>query len=201
MIKILPILIIPLFFLIVYSGVKNLTQNKLNNVVKKTEIKENSNNNYDLTSKAKSIKTMKSEQLASNEPDKKNVVEEKNSDTATIENDKESKKAEETVKKNPKQEKNVLKMTTLKKNKSEVESLKKVLIQFGAFSRKDNAENSKNEIEKKIKKKFEEVNLNINFLKDKKLYKLVYLANSESVAKSICDFSKKIKINCLIKNK
>ena len=201
MIKILPILIIPLFFLIVYSGVKNLTQNKLNNVVNKTEIKENSNNNYDLTSKAKSIKTMKSEQLASNEPDKKNVVEEKNSDTATIENDKESKKAEETVKKNPKQEKNVLKMTTLKKNKSEVESLKKVLIQFGAFSRKDNAENSKNEIEKKIKKKFEEVNLNINFLKDKKLYKLVYLANSESVAKSICDFSKKIKINCLIKNK
>ena len=201
MIKILPILIIPLFFLIVYSGVKNLTQNKLNNVVKKTEIKENSNNNYDLTSKAKSIKTMKSEQLASNEPDKKNVVEEKNSDTATIENDKESKKAEETVKKNPKQEKNVLKMTTLKKNKSEVESLKKVLIQFGAFSRKDNAENSKNEIEKKINKKFEEVNLNINFLKDKKLYKLVYLANSESVAKSICDFSKKIKINCLIKNK
>ena len=201
MIKILPILIIPLFFLIVYSGVKNLTQNKLKNVVKKTEIKENSNNNYDLTSKAKSIKTMKSEQLASNEPDKKNVVEEKNSDTATIEKDKESKKAEETVKKNPKQEKNVLKMTTLKKNKSEVESLKKVLIQFGAFSRKDNAENSKNEIEKKIKKKFEEVNLNINFLKDKKLYKLVYLANSESVAKSICDFSKKIKINCLIKNK
>ena len=201
MIKILPILIIPLFFLIVYSGVKNLTQNKLNNVVKKTEIKENSNNNYDLTSKAKSIKTMKSEQLASTEPDKKNVVEEKNSDTATIEKDKESKKAEETVKKNPKQEKNVLKMTTLKKNKSEVESLKKVLIQFGAFSRKDNAENSKKEIEKKIKKKFEEVNLNINFLKDKKLYKLVYLANSESVAKSICDFSKKIKINCLIKNK
>ena len=201
MIKILPILIIPLFFLIVYSGVKNLTQNKLNNVVNKTEIKENSNNNYDLTSKAKSIKTMKSEQLASTEPDKKNVVEEKNSDTATIENDKESKKAEETVKKNPKQEKNVLKMTTLNKNKSEVESLKKVLIQFGAFSRKDNAENSKNEIEKKIKKKFEEVNLNINFLKDKKLYKLVYLANSESVAKSICDFSKKIKINCLIKNK
>ena len=153
MIKILPILIIPLFFLIVYSGVKNLTQNKLNNVAKKTEIKENSNNNYDLTSKAKSIKTMKSEQLASTEPDKKNVVEEKNSDTATIENDKESKKAEETVKKNPKQEKNVLKMTTLKKNKSEVESLKKVLIQFGAFSRKDNAENSKNEIEKKNKKK------------------------------------------------
>ena len=57
----------------------------------------------------------------------------------------------------------------------------------------------KSEIEKKIKEKFEEVNLNIDFLKDKKLYKLVYLANSESAAKSICDFSKKIKINCLIR--
>ena len=57
------------------------------------------------------------------------------------------------MKKNPKQEKDVLKMTTLKKNKSEeVENSKKVLIQFGAFSRKDYAENSKNEIEKKIKK-------------------------------------------------
>jgi len=76
---------------------------------------------------------------------------------------------------------------------------KKVFIQFGAFSRKDYAENSKSEIEKKIKEKFKEVNLNIDFLKDKKLYKLVYLANSESAAKSICDFSKKIKINCLIR--
>ena len=40
MIKILPLLIIPIFFLIVYSGVKNLTQNKLDNVVKVTEIQE-----------------------------------------------------------------------------------------------------------------------------------------------------------------
>ena len=47
-------------------------------------------------------------------------------------------------------------MTTLKKNKSEeFENSKKVFIQFGAFSRKDYAENSKNEIEKKIKEKFE----------------------------------------------
>ena len=54
-------------------------------------------------------------------------------------------------------------------------------------------------LKKKLKKNLKEVNLNIDFLKDKKLYKLVYLANSESAAKSICDFSKKIKINCLIR--
>ena len=44
-------------------------------------------------------------------------------------------------------------MTALKKNKSEeFENSKKVFIQFGAFSRKDYAENSKSEIEKKLKK-------------------------------------------------
>ena len=43
MIKILPLLIIPIFFLIVYSGVKNLTQNKLDDVVKVTEIQESLN--------------------------------------------------------------------------------------------------------------------------------------------------------------
>ena len=90
-------------------------------------------------------------------------------------------------------------LTALKNKSEEFENSKKVLIQFGAFSRKDYAENSKSEIEEKIKEKFKEVNLNIDFLKDKKLYKLVYLANSESAAKSICDFSKKIKINCLIR--
>ena len=61
MIKILPILIIPIFFLIVYSGVKNLTQNKLNNVVKVTEIQESLNDNLDsdLSIKTEAIKRMK----------------------------------------------------------------------------------------------------------------------------------------------
>ena len=39
MMKILPLLIIPLFFLIVYLGVENLTQNNLNYVVSDSQKK------------------------------------------------------------------------------------------------------------------------------------------------------------------
>ena len=56
-------------------------------------------------------------------------------------------------------------------------------------------------LKKKIKEKFKEVTLDIDFIKDKKLYKLVYLAENKKLAKSICKFSKNIKINCLIKSK
>ena len=61
MIKILPLLIIPIFFLIVYSGVKNLTQNKLDDVVKVTEIQESLNDNLDsdLSLKTEAIKRKK----------------------------------------------------------------------------------------------------------------------------------------------
>ena len=48
-------------------------------------------------------------------------------------------------------------------------------------------------------KKFKQVNLDIDFVKDKKLYKLVYFAVNEKLAKSICDFSKDIKVSCLVK--
>ena len=202
MIKILPLLIIPIFFLIVYSGVKNLTQNKLDNVVEVTEIQESLNDNLDsdLSLKTEPIKRKKEERLEDTKAEKKTKPKEKDSVITTIQNNKEENKEEKKENKIPSREKDISKMTALKKNKSEeFENSKKVFIQFGAFSRKDYAENSKSEIEKKIKVKFEEVNLNIDFLKDKKLYKLVYLANSESAAKSICDFSKKIKINCLIR--
>ena len=204
MIKILPILIVPLFFLIVYSGVKNLTLLEFDDVVKKNEVQENLKDNFDddLTLNTEPIQRKKGEKLEDTKVNKKTFVKEKDADITVIHKAKEEKKEEKTVNKTLSQDNDVLKMTALKKNKKEeVKSSKKVLIQFGAFSRKDYAENSKSEIEKKIKEKFEEVNLNIDFLKDKKLYKLVYLANNESVAKSICDFSKKIKINCLIRNK
>ena len=202
MIKILPLLIIPIFFLIVYSGVKNLTQNKLDDFVKVTEIQESLNDNLDsdLSLKTEAIKRKKEERLEDTKAEKKTTPIEKDSAITTNQNNKEENKEEKKENKIPSREKDDSKMTALKKNKSEeFENSKKVFIQFGAFSRKDYAENSKSEIEKKIKEKFKEVNLNIDFLKDKKLYKLVYLANSESAAKSICDFSKKIKINCLIR--
>jgi len=196
MIKIIPLLFIPLFFLIVYLGVENLTQknfeNGINNIsegenfiVKKND---NSSPSVEILSENNHKEQKKIEDEKKNSGSTKSIVEE-----------------ESKIKEKVQQSGNVKKESKLKEIKQkknlEVDNFSKVLIQFGAFSRKDYAENSKIEIEKKIKEKFKEVTLDIDFIKDKKLYKLVYLAENKKLAKSICKFSKNIKINCLIKSK
>ena len=196
MIKIIPLLFIPLFFLIVYLGVENLTQknfeNGINNIsegenfiVKKND---NSSPSVEILSENNHKEQKKIEDEKKNSGSTKSIVDE-----------------ESKIKEKVQQSGNVKKESKLKeikqKKNQEVDNFSKVLIQFGAFSRKDYAENSKIEIEKKIKEKFKEVTLDIDFIEDKKLYKLVYLAENIKLAKSICKFSKNIKINCLIKSK
>ena len=196
MIKIIPLLFIPLFFLIVYLGVENLTQknfeNGINNISEGENFIVKKNDNSSLSVEILSENNHKEQ--------KKIEDEKKNSGSTKSIVDEESK-----IKEKVQQSGNVKKESKLKEIKQkknlEVDNFSKILIQFGAFSRKDYAENSKLEIEKKIKEKFKEVTLDINFMKDKKLYKLVYLAENKKVAKSICKFSKNIKINCLIKSK
>ena len=196
MIKIITLLFIPLFFLIVYLGVENLTQknfeNGINNIsegenfiVKKND---NSSPSVEILSENNHKEQKKIEDEKKNSGSTKSIVDE-----------------ESKIKEKVQQSGNVKKESKLKeikqKKNQEVDNFSKVLIQFGAFSRKDYAENSKIEIEKKIKEKFKEVTLDIDFIEDKKLYKLVYLAENIKLAKSICKFSKNIKINCLIKSK
>ena len=196
MLKIIPLLFIPLFFLIVYLGVENLTQknfeNGINNIsegenfiVKKND---NSSPSVEILSENNHKEQKKIEDEKKNSGSTKSIVDE-----------------ESKIKEKVQQSGNVKKESKLKeikqKKNQEVDNFSKILIQFGAFSRKDYAENSKIEIEKKIKEKFKEVKLDIDFIKDKKLYKLVYLAENKKLAKSICKFSKNIKINCLIKSK
>lgn len=196
MIKIIPLLFIPLFFLIVYLGVENLTQknfeNGINNISEEENFIVKKNDNSSLSVEILSENNHKEQ--------KKIEDEKKNSGSTKSIVDEESK-----IKEKVQQSGNVKKESELKeikqKKNQEVDNFSKVLIQFGAFSRKDYAENSKIEIEKKIKEKFKEVKLDIDFIKDKKLYKLVYLAENKKLAKSICKFSKNIKINCLIKSK
>jgi hypothetical protein len=196
MIKIIPLLFIPLFFLIVYLGVENLTQknfeNEINNISEEENFTVKKNDNSSPSIEVSSENNHKEQ--------KKIEDEKKNSGSTKSIVDEESK-----IKEKVQQSGNVNKESKLKEIKQkkiqEVNNFSKVLIQFGAFSRKDYAENSKLEIEKKIKDKFKEVTLDIDFIKDKKLYKLVYLAENKKLAKSICKFSKNIKINCLIKSK
>ena len=193
--KILPILIIPLFFLIVYLGVENLTQNNLQNDSNRVKInslepKKIEENPETISDKEKSLVKSKDSELKFEEkklPPENNLIKDEPKKKEVKLNNKENKISEK-------------KPISVKKTKN-VEDSNQVLVQFGAFSRKDYAETSKNEIEKKIKKKFKQVNLDIDFVKDKKLYKLVYFAVNEKLAKSICDFSKDIKVSCLVKKK
>ena len=196
MIKIIPLLFIPLFFFIVYLGVENLTQKNFENEI--TNISEEAN--FTVKKNDNSSPSIEVSSENNHKEQKKIEDEKKNSGSTKSIVDEESK-----IKEKVQQSGNVnkeSKLKEIKQNKNqEVDNFSKVLIQFGAFSRKDYAENSKLEIEKKIKEKFKEVTLDIDFIEDKKLYKLVYLAENKKLAKSICKFSKNIKINCLIKSK
>ena len=196
MIKIIPLLFIPLFFLIVYLGVENLTQKNFKNGINNIDEEEN----FIVKKKDNSSPSVEILSENNHKEQKKIEDEKKNSGSTKSIVDEESKIKEKVQQSGTVKKESKLKEIKQKKNQ-EVDNFSKVLIQFGAFSRKDYAENSKIEIEKKIKEKFKEVKLDIDFIKDKKLYKLVYLAENKKLAKSICKFSKNIKINCLIKSK
>ena len=155
MIKILPLLIIPIFFLIVYSGVKNLTQNKLDDVVKVTEIQESLNDNLDsdLSLKTEAIKRKKEERLEDTKAEKKTTPIEKDSAITTIQNNKEENKEEKKENKIPSREKDDSKMTALKKNKSEeFENSKKYLFNLVLFHVKITLRTQKVKLRRKLKK-------------------------------------------------
>ena len=73
------------------------------------------------------------------------------------------------------------------------------LIQFGAFSKKKNANDLKNSLIKKLNSKFPDFSINVDFDEKRKLYKLISQTNDIEKAKKVCSFSKEVKINCLFK--
>ena len=89
------------------------------------------------------------------------------------------------AKKNPSEE--------LKKNKRQLS------LQFGAFSKESNAISLKKSIEKKVKPEFSSFTIETFFDEKTKLFKLLFTTIDENLAKNICNFCKKNKINCLIK--
>ena len=73
------------------------------------------------------------------------------------------------------------------------------IIQFGAFSKKKNANELKNSLIKKLNSKFPDFSINVDFDEKRKLYKLISQTNDIEKAKKVCSFSKELKINCLFK--
>ena len=190
MLKIFPIIIIPLFFIIIFLGVKNLTLDNSNiSAVVEEKIE-----------KEKERITLKTEKELANVEEFKKPIEQKKIvyDQPKKKDFERQEKAKVNSNKTDLKKKNV---EVIEKKRSNLSAANQIVLQFGAFSRKDYAQNQKKDIEQKIKNKFPEIQINVDYESDRKLYKLIYKAADKDIAKSICKFSEKKKINCLIRSK
>ena len=190
MLKIFPIIIIPLFFIIIFLGVKNLTLDNSNISAVVEEKIEKEKERIPLKTKKESAivkefkKPIEQKKIIYDQPKKK--------DFERLENAKLNSSKTDLKRKN---------VDVIEKKRSDVSAANQIVLQFGAFSRKDYAQNQKKDIEQKIKNKFPEIQINVDYESDRKLYKLIYKAADKDIAKSICKFSEKKKINCLIRSK
>lgn len=191
MIKLIPLIIFPLSFFLIFLGVKNLTgnfpldkdkitQNDKEEIERKTlteveqnyvDVDENLTKNEEI--EKKSLKKLKDKEIVENN---KPLLESEKIKSS-------SEESQETT-------------NTIPINK-EIKNI--YLIQFGAFSKKKNAEDLKKSVMKKINTKFPDFLINVNFDEKKKLYKLISQTNDIDNAKKVCNFFKEIEINCLFK--
>ena len=204
MIKLIPIIIFPLSFFLIFLGVKNLTGNFPFN-------KENIDHNnkeeiVKLNQDSEKIVAESEKKLINNEQQSINVDEnfqptdEKEKKIIKVENVNESlEKTKLQVKSEKKKSNSKKSQKTTNINKVVKENTNNYLIQFGAFTKKKNAEDLKNSIIQKLHTKFPNFQINLDFDEKKKFYKLISQTNDFKKAKKVCSFSKEIKINCLFK--
>ena len=200
MIKLIPLIIFPLSFFLIFLGVKNLTgnfpsdnekitHNDKEEIIKykqnpedieKKIVKETEQNFVDVNenlTKTKEIEKQSTNEVKEKESENNGPLEESNQRESS------SKKSKETNINIP-----------ITEEKKDI-----YFIQFGAFSKKKNAEDMKSSVMKKIDTKFPDFFVNIDFDKKKKLYKLISQTNDVDNAKKVCNFLKEIKISCLLK--
>ena len=197
MLKLIPIIIIPFSFFLIFLGVKNLTD-KFESFSDSQQVENSVQNNFTNEKIINNLPKDSSNDLASeNNPTKNKIYMNDNSHSNIgVKEEIKSQKDKEIIKKTIPKNLNK-KITTNPSLKND--STGKNSLQFGAFSKKKNADNLKNKIEKKVQKKFPSFSLDINYSEKTKLYKLLYFTTDYSSAKKICDFCKDNIINCLIK--
>ena len=200
MIKLIPLIIFPLSFFLIFLGVKNLTVNfplekeKITQNDKKEMIKYNQNSE-DVEKKIVKEKEQNFVDVDENLKNTKeiekqfaNEVKEKESENSG------SLEKSEQIESNSKKSKKTNINIPITEEKKDI-----YFIQFGAFSKKKNAEDMKSSVMKKIDTKFPDFFVNIDFDKKKKLYKLIFHTNDVDNAKKVCNFLKEIKVSCLLK--
>ena len=204
MIKLIPIIIFPLSFFLIFLGVKNLTGNFPFN--KENVDQNNKEEIVKLNQDSEKIVAESEKKLINNEQQSINVDEnfqptdEKEKKIIKVENVNESlEKTKLQVKSEKKKSNSKKSQKTTNINKVVKENTNNYLIQFGAFTKKKNAEDLKNSIIQKLHTKFPNFQINLDFDEKKKFYKLISQTNDLKKAKKVCSFSKEIKINCLFK--
>ncbi len=217
MIKILPLLIFPILFLIFFINVDNLTlhldkngkvTSDINNY---TDPKKEENRNLGSDNiEVKVIENIKSEKIGNDQNDENystssdikggvdesadkvvKKVEKKNnfSDNAVLESEVEEPSTQKT---NPE--------VKAKPDRIKLPG-KSVKLQFGAFSKIKNAEEQKTKVNKLISKEFPEFSNRLKIVEENKLFKLILPSENNSMAKLICDYCKSKKMSCLILKK
>lgn len=196
MIKLIPLIIFPLSFFLIFLGVKNLTGNFS---LDKDNIDQNDKaeitlHNQDIEEIELKTATYKEHTNVEKKIINTEEIEEKSVNTEKKNIEKKLSAKTEKIPSSSNVSKKSTNNISVTKEKTDI-----YLIQLGAFSKKKNAEDLKNSVMEKISTKFPGFLINLDFDEQKKLYKLISQTNDIGNAKKVCDFLKKIKTSCLFK--
>ncbi len=223
MLRLFPLLSVTIIFFLIFSSVRNLTvkndiqvtvENKdfLQNEVKvspKIPFKENIIEQLDTDDpnlldntvndfQNKKIESNLKKSIGNKKKDG-NRVEKQNTSEVKIAEKQETKSTQKVENLNDKHLNNDNKK--IKKEQNEVKQIQvqsnEYRIQFGAFSKKSNAEESKLKIEEKMNNKYPSLKLQVLHDKNKNFYRILTFVENKELAENICNFSKTQKIGCL----
>ena len=191
--KVLPLLIVPPLFLIFFLNVENLTV-KLDKELKNYPILESIENTVFQNKKDEEI-TISNENLSNKNAETR--LDDSIIDSKPVLSKSEKSKSENDLKENQNIKTNN-KIPEIKSKPTQMLKDNSLKIQFGAFSKLKNAEIQKTKILSSLSTKFPNFERKFGILEENNLFKLIYTADNLSSSEVICDYSKSIKLNCLI---
>ena len=191
--KVLPLLIVPPLFLIFFLNVENLTV-KLDKELKNHPILESIENKVFQNKKDEEI-TISNENLSNNNAETR--LDNSIIDSKPVLSKSEKSKSENDLKENQNIKTNN-KIPEIKSKPTQMLKDNSLKIQFGAFSKLKNAEIQKTKILSSLSTKFPNFERKFGILEENNLFKLIYNADNLSSSEVICNYSKSVKLNCLI---
>ncbi len=191
--KVLPLLIVPPLFLVFFLNVENLTV-KLDDKLKINPVLESSENTIFQNENDEEI-TILNENLSNKNGETK--LNDSIIDSKPVLSKREKSRSENDLK-NIQDIKIKNKIPEIRSKPTQMLKDNSSKIQFGAFSKLKNAEIQKTKILALLSTKFPNFERKFGILEENNLFKLIYTADNLSTSEVICDYSKSVKLNCLI---